>query len=122
MRALDRGDKSVPGAIHLLRKFLHRAPDDKVVAGMFKTIGLGLNFEDIGAPGFIKSYNGKPTLFGKSGEGFGEFTRGDGNEYLEMDVNMSAHFSFLAQRAMTWGIARCEKLDLAIGFVLEVKS
>ncbi len=32
-----------------------------------QAIGLGFNFTEVGAPAFVKSYNGKPVLFANGG-------------------------------------------------------
>jgi hypothetical protein len=38
-----------------------------LLSGRFKAIGFGFNFDEAGAPSFIKSYNGKPVLFAAGG-------------------------------------------------------
>jgi hypothetical protein len=43
-----------------------------------------------------------------------------GRNYLEIDVDMAAHFSYLAQRGIAWGMGQSEKLDLALAFLIEV--
>jgi hypothetical protein len=40
----------------------------------------------------------------------------------KIDVDMGANFSYLAQRGLSWGFGMCEKLHLALAFLIEVMT
>jgi hypothetical protein len=57
------------------------------MAGRFKALGIGHNFDDVGAPSLVKAYNGKPVLMAHPGkgtqrQGFSKVTRN--RNYLEV--------------------------------------
>jgi hypothetical protein len=36
-----------------------------------------------------------------------------------VDIDIGAHFSYLAQKGMAWGLSMCERLHCSLGFVIE---
>ena len=117
----------VPPSICLLHRWCAHANNDRVLNGAFKAIGVGFNFKEAGAPPFVKSFNGKPVLMAHNGpkekrEGFVNIYRDENGKYLECDVDMAAHFSFLAQKGLVWGINKSHKLDCALAFLIEGRS
>ena len=67
------------------------------MAGRFKALGIGHNFDDVGAPSLVKAYNGKPVLMAHPGkgtqrQGFSKVTRN--RNYLEVRTrwwSLNAH-------------------------------
>jgi hypothetical protein len=122
-KKINYKDYQITNAEVLVYKWFRDISEDPIMNGRFKAIGLGHNFDEIGAPGFIKGYNGKPVLFsdpGRSGnrKGFSKIVRG--LNYLELDIDVAANFSFLAQKGIVWGLGISDKLDSSLGFVIEV--
>lgn len=58
------------------------APTNPEYRGRFKAMAQVWNIKELGLPGFIEKYNGKPVLITKSGT----FIKGNG--YYEMDINV----------------------------------
>lgn len=105
--------KGVPPAVAYLYRWCRDAAHDDVLNGCFKTIGIGFNFKEVGAPSFVSQYNGKPVLMAATGKknqrkGFTAMHRGA--NYLECSIDMAAHFSYLAQKGLVWGVGQCEKV------------
>ena len=98
------------------------AEKDGVLRGALKLIGYGRNFDEVGAPSFVKSYNGKPVLLAAGGLGGGRLGIGQvfrGPNYLEVDIDVGAHFTYLVQKGICWVLSYCDRLVSDIGFVIE---
>lgn len=120
---IDEPDANVDGPVKLLHRWCRDAQTDDVLRGALKLIGFGRNFADLGAPSFVQSYNGKPVLLAGGGLtgsrlGFGQIYRGP--NYLEVDIDVASHFTYLSQRGICWALGLCDKLMADIAFVIEV--
>lgn len=43
-----------------------------------------------------------------------------GPNYLEVDIDVAAHFTYLSQRGICWALGLCDRLEADIAFVIEV--
>jgi hypothetical protein len=115
--------EDVPGPVRLLHRWCRDAVNDDVLRGALKLMGFGRNFGEVGAPSFVQSYNGKPVLLAGGGLtagsrlGFGQIYRGA--NYLEVDIDVAAHFTYLSQRGICWALGLLDKLNIDIAFVIE---
>lgn len=70
------------------------------------------NIDDLGLPGWITGYNGKPALIQKSGV----INRGD--DYLEIGINLF-RFGFLTKKGMHFLLPRFSEFDFHAALTLE---
>lgn len=117
--------KTHMGALRLLHRWCRDAQTDDVLRGCLKLIGNGRNFAELGAPGFVQSYNAKPVLLAGGGLtgnrlGFSNIYRGP--NYLEVDIDVAAHFTYLSQRGICWALGLCDRLEADIAFVIEGRT
>jgi hypothetical protein len=123
---LDAGDAAgVAPSVKLLHRWCRDAPTDDVLRGCMKLIGNGRNFAEVGAPSFVQSYNGKPVLLaggGLGGNRLGISQIYRGANYLEIDIDVAAHFTFLSQRGICWMLNYCDRLVSDLGFVIEGRT
>ena len=100
--AAARGDsaavaaaRAVPGSVRLLRRWCMDSITDESLRGQLKAVASARNLAEIGAPGVIKNWNGKPVLMARSGfggrVGFAQLYRTA--NYLEIDLDAAAEFS-----------------------------
>jgi hypothetical protein len=113
------------GPLRLLLRWCRDAQTDDVLRGTLKLIGDAHNFADVGAPSFVQSYNAKPVLLAGGGLtgnrlGFAQIYRG--HNYLEVDVDVAEHFTYLSQRGICWALGLMDKLSTDIAFVVEGRS
>lgn len=103
----------------------HDAQADDVLRGCLKCIGTGRNFAEVGAPRFVQSYNGTPVLLaggGLSGSRLGFSNIYRGANYLEIDIDVAAHFTYLSQRGICWALGLCDRLEADLAFLIEARS
>ena len=70
------------------------------------------NLKDLGIPGWIAGYNGKPALVTKSGSLY----RGD--DYLEVSMN-TFRFAFITRKGVNFLMPTIPKMDLHVALTLE---
>ncbi|CAM9278400.1 unnamed protein product [Chrysoparadoxa australica] len=95
--------------------------EDDICKGRLKVVAIVANMDELGLPGFITKYNGKPVLINRSGSYIkGQTTSASGEEvsYLEMGINVHA-FSFIAKKGLNTLLDRFPEMVLHIGFVIE---
>lgn len=123
--ALRRDDAAIArapkGAVSLATKWLRDAPNDPALSGRLKGI-----FHAIGdaVPNLAKKWNGKPVLLagsacfgGKERPGIARFVRGA--EYLEVNVDVSESFTYIARGAIYLVTDKLKDILIKFAFVVE---
>jgi hypothetical protein len=122
---IEEDPEAVRGPVKLLHRWCRDAQTDDVLRGALKLIGFGRNFSELGAPSFVQNYNGKPVLLAGGGLtgnrlGFAQIYRGP--NYLEVDIDVASHFTYLSQRGICWALGLCDNLLADVAFVIEGRS
>jgi len=126
LNRLESGhEQEVDGAIRLLHRWCRDAATDDALRGCLKAIGTARNFAEVGAPGLVQGYNSKPILLASSGfhtgerPGIAQFYRKD--HFLQIDIDVASHFTYVSQRGICWALGVAEKLVADIAFVIEAR-
>jgi len=117
-KAVDDPQKSCVNAVRLLDQWCRRAPTDPKFFSRFKIVPHGHNLAEVGLPGWISTYNGKPFLIKRQGQtGFIY----DHPEISAMVFEVSLHpFPFLAKKALCYMKENfCSKMHVSVGFLIE---
>ena len=123
--ALRRDDAAIArapkGAVSLATQWLRDAPNDPALSGRLKGI-----FHAIGdaVPNLAKKWNGKPVLLagsagfgGKERPGIARFVRGA--DYLEVNVDVSESFTYIARGAIYLVTDKLKDILIKFAFVVE---
>ena len=111
--ARDLGSASP--AVRLLARYCAEAPRQRALQERFKVIGVVNNMADLGLPGMIQGYNGKPMLCTKSGT----LIVRDG--FLEMDVNVH-YFGYAARKGLYEMKGRIQEMVFSIAVVVQAET
>jgi len=112
----DAASATPSAAVRLLARYYERATSDQEVKKTFKMIGRARNFDQLGLPGWMKRFNGKPVIIHQSGEVFAG--RRGGVRYLQEDV-LVGRWSLWAKQGVHTLMPRYSEIDAEIGFVLQ---
>ena len=113
--------KRLVNGVRLWEEWCRRAPEDPSFQARFKFIPFGSNLAEIGVPGWIGKYNGKPVLIKRAGiTGF----LFDHPELNAMGFDISLHpFPYLAKQATAYMAETYFKQMIAsFAFVIEGRS
>ena len=113
--------KRLVNGVRLWEEWCRRAPEDPSFQARFKFIPFGSNLAEIGMPGWIGKYNGKPVLIKRAGiTGF----LFDHPELNAMGFDISLHpFPYLAKQATAYMAETYFKQMIAsFAFVIEGRS
>ena len=110
-RQLNDFDNATP-AVKLFAEWCRRAEDEPAFRGRFKTMCVLDDIGNLGLPGFISNYNGKPVLINKSG------TMLRRSNYIEMNINVH-QFAFIAKKALYSLQPKFPRMVLNVGFTIE---
>jgi len=102
-------------AVKLLAKWCDEAEHDETCRGRFKVMAYLDDIEELGLPGFIAGYNGKPALITKSGT----FTRCENYIHFSVNVHM---FAFIARKCLFSLQPKFPSFILNIGMTIEGRS
>jgi len=111
-------DRQIINGVKLWEKWCICAPTDQEMQKRLKFIPRGDNLREIGVPGWICKYNGKPMLIKRPGETNFLFSHSD-EKMLEIDINMHP-LPFMFKQAMTYLKDHYfPKMVMTFGFVIE---
>ena len=118
---VDDPQKSQVNAVRLLEEWIRRAPNDPKWFSRFKVVPNAHNLKEIGMPGWISSYNGKPFLIKRPGV-TGFLHQHPELSCLEFDISLHP-FPFLAKKGICFMKDRFfKKVLVTFGFVIEGKT
>lgn len=113
--------KRLCNGVRLWEEWCRRAPSDPSFQARFKFIPFGSNLVDIGMPGWISKYNGKPVLIKRAGVTGFLF---DHPELNAMGFDITLHpFPYLAKQATAYmADAYFKQMIASFAFVIEGRS
>jgi len=118
---IDDRQKSKANAVRLLEEWVRRAPTDPKWFSRFKVVPNAHNLKEIGMPGWIAKYNGKPFLIKRPGV-TGFIHRHPELSCVEFDVSLHP-FPYLAKQAICFmKESYFKKILVSFGFVIEGKT
>jgi hypothetical protein len=117
----DNVQTSRVNAVKLLEEWCRRAPTDSKFFTRFKMVVQGTNVKELGIPGWILKYNGKPFLIKRPGLTGFLYNHPD-QSTMEFDVSLHP-FPYLAKQAICYLKDNFfKKAVIAFGFVIEGRS
>jgi Protein ENHANCED DISEASE RESISTANCE 2, C-terminal len=119
--AIDDPQKSKVNAVRLFEEWCRRAPSDPAFMSRFKVVPNAHNLKEIGMPGWIAKYNGKPFLIKRPGEtGFLH----SHPELSAMEFDISLHpFPYLAKQGICFMKEKFfHRVLVSFGFVIEGRA
>jgi len=117
----DEPSKSKVNAVRLLEEWCRRAPNDPTWFSRFKVVPNAHNLKEIGMPGWISSYNGKPFLIKRPGV-TGFIHQHPELSCLEFDISLHP-FPYLAKQGICFmKESYFKKVLVSFGFVIEGKT
>mmetsp|Transcript_13327 Transcript_13327/g.25287 ORF Transcript_13327/g.25287 Transcript_13327/m.25287 type:complete len:869 (+) Transcript_13327:352-2958(+) len=117
----DDPSKSKVNAVRLLEEWCRRAPNDPAWFSRFKVVPNAHNLKEIGMPGWISSYNGKPFLIKRPGV-TGFIHQHPELSCLEFDISLHP-FPYLAKQGICFmKESYFKKVLVSFGFVIEGKT
>ena len=117
----DNPSKSKVNAVRLLEEWCRRAPSDPSWFSRFKVVPNAHNLKEIGMPGWISSYNGKPFLIKRPGV-TGFIHQHPELSCLEFDISLHP-FPYLAKQGICFmKDSYFKKVLVTFGFVIEGKT
>ena len=118
---VDDVQKSKVNAVRLLEEWCRRAPTDDKFMSRFKVIPNAQNLKEIGLPGWIAKYNGKPFLIKRPGQ-TGFLYRHPEMSCMEFDISLHP-FPYLAKQGICFmKDTYFKKVLVTFGFVIEGRS
>ena len=113
--------KSTVNAVRLLDEWCRRAPTDDKFMSRFKVVPQAQNLKEIGMPGWIGKYNGKPFLIKRPGQ-TGFLYRHPELSAMEFDVSLHP-FPYLAKQGICFmKDSYFKKVLVTFGFTIEGRS
>jgi len=118
---VDDAQKSIVNAVRLFEEWCRRAPTDPKFMSRFKVVPNAHNLKEIGMPGWISKYNGKPFLIKRPGQTGFLFNH---PELSCMEFDISLHpFPYLAKQAICYmKDSYFKKILVSFGFVIEGRA
>lgn len=117
----DDPSKFKVNAVRLLEEWCRRAPNDPSWFSRFKVVPNAHNLNEIGMPGWIANYNGKPFLIKRPGV-TGFIYQHPELSCLEMDISLHP-FPYLAKQGICFmKDSYFKKVLVTFGFVIEGKT
>jgi hypothetical protein len=117
----DNVQKSQVNAVRLLDEWCRRAPTDDKFMSRFKVVPNAQNLKEIGMPGWIGKYNGKPFLIKRPGQ-TGFLYRHPELSAMEFDVSLHP-FPYLAKQGICFmKDSYFKKVLVTFGFTIEGRS
>lgn len=108
-------------AVRLWEEWIRRAPTDPKFMARFKVVPLAHNLAEIGMPGWISKYNGKPFLIKRAGV-TGFMHTHPHLSCVEFDISLHP-FPYLAKQAICFmKDSYFKKVLVTFGFVIEGRS
>lgn len=111
--------KRVTNGVRLWERYCQEAPSDPSFQARFKLIPLG-NLEELGCPGYISKYNGKPVLI-KRNQVTGFFNDFPSLNCMEFDISLHP-FPYLFKQGMAYMKDYYNRTVWTFGFVIEGRS
>jgi hypothetical protein len=117
----DDPQKNKVNAVRLFEEWCRRAPTDPKFMSRFKVVPNAHNLKEIGMPGWISKYNGKPFLIKRPGQTGFLFNH---PELSCMEFDISLHpFPYLAKQAICFmKESYFKKILVTFGFVIEGRA
>jgi hypothetical protein len=117
----DDPQKSKVNAVRLFEEWCRRAPSDPKFMSRFKVVPNAHNLKEIGMPGWIGKYNGKPFLIKRPGQTGFLYSH---PELSTMEFDISLHpFPYLAKQAICFmKESYFKKILVTFGFVIEGRA
>lgn len=113
--------KSKVNAVRLLEEWIRRAPNDPSWFSRFKCVPNAHNLKEIGMPGWISNYNGKPFLIKRPGV-TGFIHQHPELSCVEFDISLHP-FPYLAKQGICFmKDSYFKKVLVSFGFVIEGKT
>lgn len=113
--------QSKVNAVRLFEEWCRLAPTDNSWMSRMKVVPLGHNFDEIGIPGWISKYNGKPFLIKRPGQ-TGILFRHPEQGCLEFDISLYP-FPYIAKQGLCFiKDSYLKKIVVSFGFVIEGRS
>jgi hypothetical protein len=113
--------KSQVNAVRLLDEWCRRAPTDDKFMSRFKVVPNAQNLKEIGMPGWIGKYNGKPFLIKRPGQ-TGFLYRHPELSAMEFDISLHP-FPYLAKQGICFmKDSYFKKVLVTFGFTIEGRS
>lgn len=117
----DDPSRSKVNAVRLLEEWIRRAPNDPSWFSRFKCVPNAHNLKEIGMPGWISNYNGKPFLIKRPGV-TGFIHHHPELSCLEFDISLHP-FPYLAKQGICFmKDSYFKKVLVTFGFVIEGKT
>ena len=118
---VDDPQKSQVNAVRLLEEWCRRAPTDPKFQSRFKVVPNAHNLKEIGMPGWISKYNGKPFLIKRPGQTGFLYSHPE-LSCIEFDISLHP-FPYLAKQAICFMKGSYFKRVLVtFGFVIEGRA
>jgi hypothetical protein len=113
--------KSKVNAVRLFEEWCRRAPTDPKFQSRFKLVPHAHNLKEIGMPGWISKYNGKPLLIKRPGQ-TGFLLPHPELSCIEFDISLHV-FPFVAKKAICYMKENFfRKVLVTFGFVIEGRA
>lgn len=113
--------KSKVNAVRLFEEWCRLAPTDNSWMSRMKVVPMGHNFDEIGLPGWISKYNGKPFLIKRPGQ-TGFLYKHPEQSCLEFDISLYP-FPYIAKQGICFiKDSYLKKVVVTFGFVIEGRS
>jgi hypothetical protein len=117
----DDPQKSKVNAVRLFEEWCRRAPTDPKFMSRFKVVPNAHNLKEIGMPGWISKYNGKPFLIKRPGQ-TGFLYNHPELSCMEFDISLHP-FPYLAKQAICFmKESYFKKILVTFGFVIEGRT
>jgi len=117
----DDVQKSKVNAVRLFEEWCRLAPTDNAWMARMKVVPMGQNFDEIGLPGWISKYNGKPFLIKRPGQ-TGFLYRHPEQSCMEFDISLYP-FPYIAKQGICFiKDSYLKKVVVTFGFVIEGRS
>jgi hypothetical protein len=111
--------KRITNGVRLWERYCQEASGDPTFQARFKLIPLG-NLEELGCPGYISKYNGKPVLI-KRNQVTGFFNDFPSLNCMEFDISLHP-FPYLFKQGMAYMKDYYDRTVWTFGFVIEGRS
>ena len=122
----NKDEESLVNAVRLFNSWCGQAPNDPAVQGRFKLIPYVENAEDMGIPGWISRWNGRPTRIKRTGKTGFLYTSEDDltmdDSVMEMEISIHA-FPWITKQAIDYLREKVfPKSLLTFGFLIEARE
>ncbi|CAJ1957903.1 unnamed protein product [Cylindrotheca closterium] len=125
----DPNSEATPGniqqskvnAVRLFEEWCRLAPTDNSWMSRMKVVPMGHNLDEIGVPGWISKYNGKPFLIKRPGQ-TGFLFRHPEQSCMEFDISLYP-FPYIAKQGICFiKDSYLKKIVVTFGFVIEGRT